>query len=108
MLCNFLLCSLLERALAFLPSFGSSLTDTYVGFLSRGVNFGLFSLAAPGLEARLRLCILEQLYSARLTRLYFVLHFVSRATVGVALDVAHAHNYCGRCHVTTSLAGAAA
>ena len=61
---------------ALLPSSGSSPTDTYVGFLSRGVTFGLFSLEAPGLDARLRLCILEHV-SAQLCS---VLHLVSRAT----------------------------
>ena len=59
---------------ALLPSSGSSPTDTYVGFLSRGVTFGLFSLEAPGLDARLRLCILEHVVT------YSILHLVSRAT----------------------------
>lgn len=50
---------------AFLPSSDSFSMDIYVGFLSRGDSFGLFSLAVPGLEARLRPCI---------SRLYLVLH----------------------------------
>ena len=60
MLCNFLLCSFLESVtptVAFLPSSGSSPTDTYVVFLSRGGSCGLLPLEVPGLEARLRFCV---------------------------------------------------